>query len=96
MSGQRGWEMQSTHSLEAGAEWLRKQANATAVFVVRGEDCAFAVAPGVRAADARLAIEEVLPAAAEHAAARQQAEREAAVRKRAAQIVHDVNQLGKG
>ena len=49
MSGQRKWEMQSTHSLEAGAEWLRKQSDATAVFVVRGEDYAFAVAPGVKA-----------------------------------------------
>lgn len=86
MSGSRGWDMTSTHSLEGGAEWFRKKADATCVFVVRGGDLAFAIAPGVKLEDARQAIEFALAGAAEELERRRVEAEEAETRKRAAKI----------
>lgn len=87
MSGQRKpWDLTSTHALDAAAEWVRQRADATVVMVVRGGDYAFAVAPGVTGADARVAVEQVLPDAAWLAENRRREKQEAATRKRAAEI----------
>jgi hypothetical protein len=84
MSG--GWDLRSTHSLEAGAEWFRKKADATCVFVVRGGDLAFAVAPGMKLEDAREAVEFALAGAVEELERQRREAEEAATRKRAAKI----------
>jgi hypothetical protein len=57
----REWDMTSTHSLEAGAEYLRKKAGALLVVVVRVEDSAIACHPDVSPNDAmeRLLLEAV-------------------------------------
>jgi hypothetical protein len=86
MSGKRPWDLTSTHSLEAAAEWLRKQADATCVLVVRGKDYAWAVAGDVKADDAYDACRFVLPDALDDLRERRQREKEAATRKRAAEI----------
>lgn len=87
MSERRKWDMTSTHSLEAGAEWFRNNADAAAVLVVRGADMAFVVAAGVKPQEAAEAIAYVLPGAVEALQRRQQMEREAATRRRAQEIV---------
>jgi hypothetical protein len=78
--------MRSTHSLEAGAEWFRSRANATCVFVVRGGDLAFAVAPGVKLEDAQEAVEFALSGAVDELERRRREQQEADTRKRAAKI----------
>ena len=80
------WDVTSTHSLEAFAEFVCKKAEASVVVIVRGGDYAFSPAPGVTPADARAAVEFVLPDAVELAEARLREAREAATRKRAAEI----------
>ncbi|MFC5861067.1 hypothetical protein ACFPT7_02045 [Acidicapsa dinghuensis] len=39
----REWDLTSTHSLEAAAEWLRKKSDALIVVVIRPQDGALAV-----------------------------------------------------
>ncbi len=41
----REWDLTSTHSLEAAAEWLRKKSGALIVFVIRPGDGALAADP---------------------------------------------------
>jgi len=64
VSKSKGWDMTSLHSLESGAEWMRKQAgDALLVLVVRGEDVAFAVHADVKPADAVDVVQIVMPGA---------------------------------
>lgn len=86
MANRKPWDVTSTDSLEAFAEFARKKADASVVLIVRGEDYAFAPAQGVLPAAAREAVEFVLPGAVELAEMRAKEEREAATRKRAAAI----------
>ena len=44
MSG-KPWDMKSTHSLTAAAEWMRKQSDALVVVIVRPGDGALAADP---------------------------------------------------
>ena len=64
----KSWDMTSTHSLEAAAEWLRKNADALLVLVIRGEaegvrgaDVAFALHPAVRVQDAADMVMAAMP-----------------------------------
>ena len=50
-SGKKSWDMTSTHSLEAGAEWMRSSSKALLVLIVRDNDAVLAVAAGIRPAD---------------------------------------------
>jgi hypothetical protein len=86
------WDVTSTSSLEAFAEFVRRKSDASVVLIVRGADYAFAPASGVSPAAAKEAVEFVLPGAVEVAELRLKEEREAATRKRARQIV----ETGKG
>jgi hypothetical protein len=52
MSEKRKWDLASTHSLESGAEWLRREAGALCVVVVRVNDAVLAADPGLAAGDA--------------------------------------------
>ena len=56
----KGWDLTSLHSLQGGAEWIRKNAGAQVVLVVRPGDVAFAVDPMIAPADARLLVENEL------------------------------------
>ena len=42
---QRQWDLTSTHSLEAWAEWMRKQSDALIVVVIRPQDGTLAADP---------------------------------------------------
>lgn len=59
----KGWDLTSLHSLEGAAEWVRKNADAVFVLVVRGSDVAFAVAPDCKPKDCADVAELVLPEA---------------------------------
>lgn len=87
MSDRKPWNLDSTHSLEGFAEFVRKRSDAAVVLIVRGRDFAMAAAPGICGADARTAVEFVLPSAVEVAGAKEKERREAATRRRAQQIV---------
>lgn len=52
MSQKREWDLTSTHSLEAGAEWIRAKAGALCVVIVRVNDSVLAADPGLAAGDA--------------------------------------------
>jgi hypothetical protein len=86
MSAGKKWDLTSTRSLEAAAEWLRKQADASVVFVVRGKDYAFAIAPDVTPEQAYDAAQFALPDALDLAKGNCQRAKEAETRKRAAKI----------
>jgi hypothetical protein len=81
------WDLESTHSLEAFAEWARKQADAATVIIVRGQDYAFAAAPGIRPGDAIESVQSVLPGAQELAEYRLRVMHDKELRRRAERIV---------
>jgi hypothetical protein len=62
----KGWDLTSLHSLESAAEWIRKNAGAQLVLVVRPGDVAFAVDPAIAPKDAKGLIEAELDAVTEH------------------------------
>lgn len=57
----RKWDLTSKHSLDAAAEWMRKNAGGLLVLVVRGEDMAFAVDPTIAPKAAVEMVEVVMP-----------------------------------
>jgi len=59
----KGWDLTSLHSLEGATEWIRKNAGALLVLVVRAEDVAFAVDGEVSPSDAVAMVEVVMPGA---------------------------------
>lgn len=61
MSGKREWDLTSTSSVAAAAEWMRKKAGAQLVLVVRPGDIAFAVDPQIAPTAAREMVELVMP-----------------------------------
>lgn len=61
MAKGKGWDLTSINSLNSAAEWIRKQAGATLVLVVRSGDIAFAVDPAVSPSSARDMVEFVMP-----------------------------------
>lgn len=58
--GKKGWDLASLHSCESGAEWIRKNAGALLVLVVRAEDVAFALDPLIAPQDARDMVDVAL------------------------------------
>ena len=86
MPGKKPWDLTLTHSLEGAAEWIRKRSDALAVIVVRSRDYAFAVAPDLRPDEGYDAVLATLPGALDELRDRRQREKDAAVRKRAAEI----------
>jgi hypothetical protein len=84
MSRGKGWDLSSLHSLEGGADWIRKNSGAVLVLVVRGEDVAFSVDARVAPAAAREMVECVLPEAAEQLNQRRIVARDQAAQKQAA------------
>lgn len=61
MSGKRKWDLTSPRSLDAAAEWLRVQAGALLVVVIRPGDVAFALDLGIKPADAMTMVEVAMP-----------------------------------
>lgn len=57
----KGWDLTSERSLDAAAEWIRKNSDALLVLVVRGKDVAFAVDQRVAPQDALTAVEVAMP-----------------------------------
>lgn len=53
MSKGKAWDLSSLHSLQGAAEWIRKNAGAQVVLVVRAGDVAFAVDGQIAPKDAR-------------------------------------------
>lgn len=66
MSKSKGWDLTSLHSLEGAAEWIRKNAGAQLVLVIRPGDVAFAVDAQIAPRDARVLVETELDAVVEH------------------------------
>lgn len=66
MSKRKGWDLTSLHSLQGGAEWIRKNTGAQLVLVVRPGDVAFAVDPNIAPKDARQLVEAELDAVVEY------------------------------
>lgn len=66
MSKSKGWDLTSLHSLEGAAEWIRKNAGAQLVLVIRPGDVAFAVDAQIAPRDARALVETELDAVVEH------------------------------
>jgi hypothetical protein len=52
MNEKKGWDLTSAHSLEAACWWLGQKAEALIVLVVRMEDQAMRVSPGLAPRDA--------------------------------------------
>lgn len=65
MGERKKWDLTSRRSLAAAAEWLRKNSDAIAVIVVRGEDTVMAVHEDAAPHDAVETVRELLPAMAE-------------------------------
>jgi hypothetical protein len=63
MSKDKGWDLTSLHSLEGAAEWIRKNAGAEFVLVVRQKDVAIALHPEITPSDALLMVEVAMPEA---------------------------------
>lgn len=61
MSGGKGWDLTSRHSLEAAVEWVRKGSGALLVLVVRAEDVAFAVDAAIAPRDALDMVDAAMP-----------------------------------
>ena len=86
MAERKQWDLTSVHALEGAAEWIRKRSGAIVVMVVRGQDKAFAVSPDVAPSDAAELVRDLLPEMVEETNHARHARREAATRKRAAEI----------
>ena len=86
MSEKKQWDLTSTHAVEGAAEWIRKRSDAIVVMVVRGQDKAFAVHPDVAPSDAAELVRDLLSEIVEDTNRARHARREAAIRKRAAEI----------
>ena len=78
----KGWDLTSTHSLEGAAEWIRKNAGAQLVLVVRPGDVAFAVDPGISPRDAKGLVEAELDLVVEHLVQQRMAARDRAEEKK--------------
>ena len=61
MTEKRKWDLASPRSLDAAAEWLRAQAGAQLVLVIRPGDVAFALHPLIAPSDAVAMVEVALP-----------------------------------
>lgn len=61
MAEKKQWDLTSLHSLEGGAEWIRKKSGALLVLVVRPGDVAFALDPTIRVADALSMVAVAMP-----------------------------------
>jgi hypothetical protein len=72
----RKWDLTSTNSLSAAAEWMRKSAGAHLVLVVRAEDFAFAVDGAISPKSAAAMVESMLGEMAERLNATRVAARE--------------------
>ena len=66
MANKRVWDLTSTHSLESGAEWLRAQAGALCVVVVRRDDSVMACDALLTPGDAKGLVYDYMPALAEN------------------------------
>jgi hypothetical protein len=66
MSKGKGWDLTSLHSLQGAAEWIRKNAGAQLVLVVRAGDVAFAVDPQIAPRDAKGLVVAELDVIVEH------------------------------
>lgn len=86
MAERKGWDLTSTHSLEAAAEWIRSRSDAIVVMVVRGRDMAMAVDERCAPSDAADLVRELLPRMVEDVNRARAAKRDAETRKRAAAI----------
>jgi hypothetical protein len=62
----KGWDLTSLHSLQGAAEWIRKNAGAQLVLVVRPGDVAFAVDSQIAPRDAKGLVEAELDTVVEH------------------------------
>ncbi len=82
MSKGKGWDLTSLHSLEGAAEWIRKNAGAQLVLVVRSGDVAFAVDPAIAPRDARQLVEAELDNVVEHLAQQRMIARDRAEEKK--------------
>lgn len=82
MSKGKGWDLTSLHSLEGGAEWIRKNAGAQLVLVVRPNDVAFAVDPLISPRDAGELVRAELDTVVEHLARQRMAARDRAEEKK--------------
>lgn len=82
MSKGKGWDLTSLHSLEGAAEWIRKNAGAQLVLVVRPGDVAFAVDPAISPGDAKQLVVNELDAVVEHLAQQRMAARDRAEEKK--------------
>jgi hypothetical protein len=78
----KGWDLTSLHSLEGAAEWIRKNAGAQLVLVVRPGDVAFAVDPAISPRDAKQLVVNELDAVVEHLAQHRMAARDRAEEKK--------------
>lgn len=86
MTDRKQWDLTSTGSLRAAAEWLRGRSDATVVMVVRGHDMAFAVAGDCAPSDAAELVRDLLPRMVEDVNKDRAERRAAQTRKRAAAI----------
>lgn len=68
--GKKGWDLTTLHSLQGAAEWIRKNAGAQLVLVIRPGDVAFAVDSQIAPKDARglveAELEQVVEALVQH------------------------------
>jgi hypothetical protein len=78
----KGWDLTSLHSLQGAAEWIRKNAGAQLVLVVRAEDVAFAVDAAISPRDAKQLVEAELDAVVEHLVQQRMAARDRAEEKK--------------
>jgi hypothetical protein len=69
------WDLTSTNSLEAAAGYLRKNAGAQVVIVIREHDAVIAVDVGIAAEDVHRHLFRALPGAIERLEAKQEADR---------------------
>ena len=82
MSKGKGWDLTSLHSLQGAAEWIRKNAGAQLVLVVRPGDVAFAVDSGIAPRDAKQLVEAELDRVVEHLVQQRMAARDRAQEKK--------------
>lgn len=61
MSKGAGWDLTSTHSLEAAAEWMREKSDALIVVVIRPQDGVLAVDPLINVLDVHDRLWEDVP-----------------------------------
>jgi hypothetical protein len=85
----RGWDLTSKRSMDAAAEWMRKNADALLVLVVRPEDFAFAVDGQIAPSAAADMVSSILDPMREQLAAERETARAAALEKAARRKVKE-------